>query len=165
MTALTKYDIHIQSDWSLLDGEDLSQIFRFGSVLRVKRSWGYYHVGVYLGGHTVIHIHSDKVQANQRQKIFVIDTISNFAGKDHEIQEFQFLIPTYSKKELYDKALEMSKKKYLYSVAKNNCEHLAFELVTGMKHSFQTEGFFSRLFAHFADTFKVGLSVSNASRA
>jgi hypothetical protein len=112
----------------------------FGSILRVNKANGIYlHAGVYLGQGSVIHVDiSKKARAGkQKKKIFSFIDLTDFINKEAEFEEIRFIIPRFSEEELKLRALYMTRQEAVYDLVKNNCEHFAFSLTTGLDFSLQ----------------------------
>ena len=142
--------------WKEIGPDELNQIISFGSILRVTRRSGVYlHAAVYLGWDLVIHVSIDKTNPSE---IFSFDSFENFVGDDTEVEELRFVALKYNRDELYARAVKMNKDILVYKVLTNNCEHLATELVTGIKHSPQLENPIKMIAATlFGSSFKTSI--------
>jgi hypothetical protein len=134
--------------WHDVEPDKLNQLFHLGSILRVERKNGvYYHACVYLGFDLIIHVAIEKVNTTQQKEIFQFDSFEKFLGEDSIVEEIRFVVPRFSKDQLYTRALEMNKELHLYKLSENNCEHLASRLTTGIKYSLQLGSSLKRIAA------------------
>jgi len=127
-----------KKNWKDVSPEELNGTIQLGSILRVNRKNGaYFHAGVYLGWDLVIHVSVRKSDFSRKREIFNFETFENFMMNSTEMEEVRFLVPRFSRNELYERAVQMNKEEVSYKLVENNCEHLASLLTTGFKHSLQ----------------------------
>jgi len=127
-----------KKNWQVMSPEELNETIQLGSILRVNRKNGaYFHAGVYLGWDLIIHVSVRKSDFSRKREIFNFETFENFMRNSSEVEEIRFLVPRFSRNELYERAIKMNKEEVSYKLVENNCEHLASLLTTGLKHSLQ----------------------------
>ncbi|KRX07320.1 hypothetical protein PPERSA_06935 [Pseudocohnilembus persalinus] len=131
--------------------EDLINFkLEIGSVIRVYRQQlNIWHAGVYLGHDLVIHY---KIQhGKDKGQILQFEQFFEFLNDSSKLQEIKFGLFKNSKDDIIERTLEYQKKDYTYSLISQNCEHIAFQLSTGMKFSPQLFNSFNKLFAFVFD--------------
>lgn len=101
-----------------------------GSLLKIKRKYGYYHYGIYIGNNKVIHFSGDNTDSVNNSHLVSIrkDNLENFIRGDN----LEYLSPNnspYSVKELIHRAeTYVGSKTFFdkpYNFVSNNCEHFA----------------------------------------
>jgi hypothetical protein len=111
---------------------------RVGSHIKVRR-FGYYHHGIYVGRHHVIHYSGLSTRLTEKgQARIVSTTLEEFAGESTiEMVEYKPPPPTFSRDEIVANAKEkLAESERLaeskrYNVFLNNCEHFATWCMTG----------------------------------
>lgn len=127
---------------------------RVGDLFYLDRL-AYSHVGVYLGGDTLIHIAvatfsgvktadlTGRTMENQLSgRMFQFSSFEAFCGTTEEHPKYEIVrkrmwFCPFSRQEIVEEALRMSERHVVYDVHSNNCEHMAVELVTGRNYSTQ----------------------------
>ena len=140
---------------------ELCETIKIGSIIRAYRKKGYYHVGVYLEDHKVIHVRANSQTINESQQFFQVSTMQEFIDNSDSVEEIRFLIPKFTEEELRNRALEVTKLNYNCSLSGMICEHLAFKLAYNVEFSLQTNGILKKAFAVLDDKFGIAASTSS----
>lgn len=115
-----------------------------GSLLRIRRKYGYYHYGIYIGNDQVIHFSGDNSDSVNNSHLVSIrqDHLNNFIRGDN----LEYLPPIYSPfktKEIISRAEQFKGSKTFfdnpYNFVTNNCEHFARYIFYGKKDCTQVK--------------------------
>ena len=115
-----------------------------GSLLKIKRKYGYYHYGIYIGNDQVIHFSGHNSDSVNNSNLVSIrqDHLNNFIRGDN----LEYLPPIYSPfktKEIISRAEQFKDSKTFfdnpYNFVTNNCEHFARYIFYGKKDCTQVK--------------------------
>jgi hypothetical protein len=100
---------------------------------------GYYHAGVFIKETKIAHVYthygsslSDKNNFAE-SKIFQFGTFEEFLGEYKTILIKRMVSQSFTERDIEERASKLANKVHLYNLYDNNCEHLAFQCVYGIK--------------------------------
>lgn len=122
----------------------MSENFKIGDVLAVKRKGGlYYHYGVYVGNDKVVHFSADDGSGKNEtdpSNADIRETYLKDFAKDDEVSVDTSEPPAFSGEEIAKRAESLiGTQKGNYDIVLNNCEHFAKFCKTGHKISSQVD--------------------------